>query len=344
MKSLLITVLVLALAILPSAAGQRELYFFNWSDYLPAPLLERFTRETGILVHYSTYDSNEAMYAKVKLLGGSGYDLTVPSTYLVDRMRKEGLLLPLDHSRIPNFKNLSPRHLNQPFDPGNRFSVPYLWGTTGIAVHASRVDPDSVSSWMDLWHPRFHRALLLPNDMRELFHMAFLVLGLPVNSTQPEHIARAYHKLRELMPNVRVFSSDAPQILFITGEVDIGMLWNGVAYLARREDPDIHFLHPKEGPLLWMDNLVILKNARHPDEAHVLIDYLLRPEIGKELSAAIGYASPNAEAIRLLPAEVRDDPAVYPPAEVLRRGEYQTDLGPALRLYTEYWEKLKAGP
>lgn len=327
----------------PLAAGERELHFFNWSDYLPAVVLERFTRETGIQVHYSTYDSNEAMYAKVKLLGGGGYDMVVPSTYLVDKMHKEGLLYPLDRALLPHFGNLDPRQLDRSFDPGNRYSVPYLWGTTGIAVNATRIDPAALTSWADLWKPQFRRALLLPNDMREVFHMALLVLGLPVNSTAPAHIEAAYRKLRELMPNVRLFTSDAPQVLFITGEVDAGMIWNGVSYMAGREDPGIRFVYPVEGPLLWMDNLVILKNAAHPREAHALIDYLLRPDVAKLITETIGYTSPNTAAVRLLSPEIRNDPAIYPPEQLIAHGEYQTDLGPAVSLYNAYWEKLKAG-
>ncbi|QXP90289.1 extracellular solute-binding protein [Methylococcus capsulatus] len=329
--------------LVPVAAGQRELHFFNWSDYLPPAVLENFTRETGIQVHYATYDSNEAMYAKVKLLEGGGYDLVVPSTYMVDRMRKQGLLRPLDRSLLPHFGNLDPHHLDLPFDPENRYSVPYLWGMTGIGVNAERIDPASLHDWADLWQPRFRRALLLPNDMREVFHMAMRVLGLPVNSTDPAHIDAAYRKLRELMPNVRLFSSDAPQILFITGEVDAGMIWNGVAYLAARETPAIRFVQPPGGPLLWMDNLAILRNATNPDEAHALIDYLLRPEVARLISETVGYATPNAAAIAILPPEIRNDPLIYPPADVLERGEYQADLGEAIGLYTEYWERLKAG-
>jgi spermidine/putrescine transport system substrate-binding protein len=333
----------LATVFAPLPAGQRELRFFNWSDYLPPAVLESFTRETGIQVHYATYDSNEAMYAKVKLLDGGGYDLVVPSTYMVDRMRKQGLLRPLDRSQLPHFGNLDPHHLDLPFDPGNRYSVPYLWGTTGIAVDAGRIDPAGLHAWADLWQPRFHRALVLPNDMREVFHMAMLVLGLPVNSTDPAHIEAAYRKLRELMPNVRLFSSDAPQVLFITGEVDAGMIWNGVACLAAREAPAIRFVQPAEGPLLWMDNLAILKNAANPDEAHTLIDYLLQPEVARLISESVGYATPNAAAVALLPPGIRNNPVIYPPASVIGRGEYQVDLGEAIRLYTEYWERLKAG-
>ncbi|SMF93617.1 spermidine/putrescine transport system substrate-binding protein [Methylomagnum ishizawai] len=320
-----------------------ELRVFNWSDYLPDEVVERFTAETGIAVTVSTYDSNEAMFAKLKLLDGKGYDLAVPSTYFVDKLRAAGLLRPLERVKLPGFVHLDPRHLNQAFDPGNAYSLPYLWGTTGIAVDARKIDPASVDGWADLWHPRFKGALLLPNDMREVFGLALRTLGLSGNTTEPRQIEAAYTELRGLMPNIRLFNSDSPLVLLVTGEIDIGVVWNGNAYHARRENPDIRYIYPKEGCILWMDNWVIPKGAEHPDNAHRLLDFLLRPEIAALVTEKIGYASPNAEAVRRLKPELRDDPTVYPGEAVLRKGEYQTDIGDAVTLYTDYWERLKAG-
>lgn len=324
-------------------AAPEAISFFNWSDYIPDEVLERFTEETGIPVRLSTYDSNEALYAKLKLLDGKGYDIAVPSTYYVDKLRKEGLLHPLDKTRLPNLAKLDPHHLDKPFDPGNVYSLPYLWGTTGIAVDASRIDPATVTHWADLWHPRFKNSLLLPNDMREVFHLALFKLGYTGNNTDPEQIRQAYEQLKLLMPNVRLFNSDSPLVLLVTGEVDAGMVWNGNAYLAHQENPDIRYIYPQDGCVLWMDNLVIPKHAAHPEAAHRLLNFLLRPDIARLISEKIGYASPNVEAVKQLPPALRDDPTVYPGPDILEKGEYQTDIGTATPLYTEYWEKLKAG-
>lgn len=327
----------------PARADQPEIRFFNWSDYLPEELLERFTQETGIRVRYSTYDSNEAMYAKVKLLRGKGYDLAMPSTYYVDKMRKEGLLHPLDRAKLGGFKNLDTRLLDQSFDPGNVYSVPYLWGSTGLAVNTGKIDPARLRAWSDLWRPEFKRGLLLPNDMREVFFLGLKTLGYSGNSTDPAQLRQAYDKLRQLMPNVRLFNSDSPQVLYVTGEVDAGVIWNGNAYRSYQEDPNIRYVYPKEGTMLWMDNLVIPKGAEHVAEAHRLIDFLLRPEIARIIAETLTYASPNAEAVKLMPAELRDNPVIYPPDEELRKGEYTVDIGEAITVYAEYWEKLKAG-
>lgn len=319
-----------------------EIRLFGWSDYLVQEVLDRFTQDTGIAVRYTPYDSNEAMYAKLKLLDGGGYDLAIPSTYFIDKMRKEGILLAIDKDKLPHFKNLDPRQLDKPFDPGNRYSVPYLWGTTGIALNTAKVNPQDLQAWADLWKPMFRGRLLLPNDMREIFHVALHVLGFSGNTTDPEQIRRAYELLKRLLPNVRLFNSDAVDVLFLTGEADAGVAWNGAAYRIRREDPNFRYVYPTEGAALWMDSLVIPKNAPHPDLAHRLIDYLLRPDIARLISEKVGAASPNAAAVKLLQPELREDATVYPDDAALSKGEYQTDVGEAITVYTQYWEKLKA--
>jgi spermidine/putrescine transport system substrate-binding protein len=332
----------LCLACSIAGGGTPELVLFNWSDYLPQEVLEQFTRETGIRVRTTTYDSNEAMYAKLKLLGGGGYDIAFPSSYFVDKMRKEGLLSRIDKGKLPNFTNLDPRQLDQPFDPGNLYSVPYLWGTTGIMVNTAKFKPSELAAWADLWKPAFRNRLLLPNDMREAFHVALRVLGFSGNTTDREQIRQAYELLKKLLPNVRIFSSDAIDVLFVTGEVDAGVAWNGTAYKARLEDSRLRYIHPSEGVILWMDNLVIPNNAPHAELAHQLIDFILRPGIARLITEKIGYASPNAEAVKRLDPQLRGDPTVYPDEAIVSKGEYQTDIGPAIAIYSDYWEKLKA--
>jgi len=305
-------------------------------------VLEQFTAETGIEVVYSTYDSNEAMYAKLKLAGG-GYDLAIPSTYFVNKMRREGLLHKIDHSLLKNFANLDPARLNQAFDPGNEYSIPYLWGSTGIAVNAAEIDPAKVQSWADLWRPEFKGKVLLTNDLREVFHVGLRVLGYSGNSTDPAELQQAYEKLTSLMPNVRLFNSDSPKVPYLAGEVSVGMIWNGEAYMAGEEDPNIKYIYPKEGAALWMDSLVIPKDAKNVGNALKLIDFLLRPEIAKLISEEIGYASPNQAAIALLDEATRNNRTIYPQAADLVNAEFQLDVGEAITIYEKYWEKLKTG-
>ena len=324
------------------AAEEKLLYLYNWSEYMPETVLEQFQKDTGIEVVYSTYDSNEAMYAKLRLLdSNNSYDLAVPSTYYVSKMRREGLLAKTDKSRLKNFGNLDEKLINQPFDPDNSYSVPYLWGSTGIAVNTDKVKPGTISKWRDLWKPEFKDRLLLTNDTREVFHMALRVLGYSGNDTDPVHIEAAYHELKKLVPNVRAYNSEAPRMPYLEGETDAGMIWNGEAYMARQENPAIEYIYPDEGVILWLDSLVIPGNARHVENAHKFIDFILRPEVAASISEEIGYASPNLAAVATLDEDVRNNRSVYPTAADLKNSEFQTDVGESITVYQKFWERLK---
>ncbi|MEW5736884.1 MAG: extracellular solute-binding protein, partial [Thermodesulfobacteriota bacterium] len=323
-------------------AGQGVLYFYNWSEYIPDSVLAQFTKETGIKVVYTTYDSNEVLYAKIKIMDGKGYDVAVPSTYFVNKMRREGLLAPIDKALLPNFKNLDPKLLDRPFDPKNEYSVPYMWGTTGIGVNAKKVAPETMASWKDLWKPELRGRVLLQNDPREVLGVGLKVRGYSLNDTDPAHIEQAYQELLGLMKNVRLFNSESPKMPFLNGEVDAGMIWNGEAYQAGQENPDIRYIYPKEGVIIWMDSMVIPKNARNVKNAHTFINFLLRPEIAAAISEEVGYATPNKAALVLLPKEIRENTTVYPAEKDLEKGEFQLDVGPAITVYEKFWEKLKA--
>lgn len=169
--------------------GKNVVKVYNWTEYISDDVLKAFTKETGIEVVYSTFDSNEAMYAKLKLMNNRGdYDIIFPSTDFVDKMRKEGMLEQIDHSKLPNFKHLGKAFLDAGFDPENKFSIPYLWGSSGIAVNKNRVDIDTIRSWNDLWRPEFEGRVMLMNDMRDVFIIGLLVLGYPVMTEDPQHI------------------------------------------------------------------------------------------------------------------------------------------------------------
>ena len=329
-----------------TTASTETLNLYNWSEYMPQEILDGFTEETGIRVNYTTFDSNEAMYAKLKLLDDSSqYDLAIPSTYYVEKMAKEGLLQELDKSKLSNFKNLDTSFTNTKVDPENKYSIPYMWGSTGLAINGEAVDPATVNSWNDLWRPEYKGQVMLMNDMREVFGMALLTLGYSGNSKNPDEIKAAYEKLTTLMPNVKTFNSDASRMPYMEGETTVGMSWNGEAIIANNEGlTSLVYKYPTEGAILWMDNFVIPKNAKQVDAAHKFIDYLLRPENSKIVSEEIGYASPNIAAREMMPEEVKNNPTIYPSKEVLAKAEFQEDVGDeALQVYQQYWDKLKTG-
>lgn len=324
-------------------ASEKVLYVYNWSEYMPESVLKAFQKETGIKVKYTTYDSNEAMYAKIKTDTKSSYDIIVPSTYFVSKMAKEGLLAKIDKKKLTYYDTLNPTLLNQSFDPNNDYSIPYVWGSTGMSYNAKILGEGAIKQWSDLWNPKFKNKLLLTDDLREVFGMALKSLGYSANTTDAKHIEEAYNKLKTLLPNVKVFNSESPKQVYLSKEVVAGMNFNGENFMANEESPDIKYVYPKEGVLLWVDSLVIPKNAKNIENAHIFINYLLRPEVSKIVSQELGYASPNSKTPNLLAKEVRNNRIVYPLPEDLVNSEFQIDFGDeALKIYEKYWEKLKA--
>ncbi|MBD0785666.1 extracellular solute-binding protein [Vibrio sp. Y2-5] len=321
-------------------ATDQELYFYNWSEYIPNEVLEDFTKETGIKVIYSTYESNESMYAKLKTQG-SGYDLVVPSTYFVSKMRKEGMLLEIDKSKLSNFAGLDPNYLNKPFDPNNSYSIPYIWGATGIGINTDMLDKSTIHNWGDLWDAKWEGQLMMMDDSREVFHIALVKLGYSPNTTDPKEIEAAYEELKKLMPNVLVFNSDFPANPYLAGEVSLGMLWNGSAYMAREEGANIDIIWPEKGAIFWMDSLAIPAGAANIEAAHKMINFLLRPDNAAKIALEIGYPTPVKAAYKLLPEEFANDPNIFPPQAIMDSGEWQDEVGEASVLYEEYFQKLK---
>ena len=325
------------------ADDNNTLYFYNWTEYVPPGLLEQFTKETGIKVIYSTYESNESMYAKLKTWKDGAWDLVVPSTYFIAKMRNEGMLQKIDKSQLSNFNNLDPNLLNKPFDPNNDYSIPYIWGATAIGVNTDAVDAKTITRWADLWKPEYKQSLLLTDDAREVFQMSLRKLGYSGNTQDPQQIEAAYEALKALMPNVLAFNSDNPGNPFMEGEVNVGMIWNGSAYVARQAGTPLQVIWPEEGGIFWMDNLAIPANAKNRAGALKLINFLLRPDVAAKVAETIGYPTPNLAAKKLLPKEVANDPSLYPPAAVVEKGEWQNDVGAASVQYETLFQKLKAG-
>ncbi len=323
-------------------ANNDTVYLYTWTEYVPSGLLDNFTKETGIKVIVSSLESNETMYARLKTLGkNGGYDVIAPSNYFVSKMRKENMLMPLDHSKLPVLNELDPNLLNKPYDPNNQYSLPQILGAPGIAYNRDAVDSSKITSWGDLWSAEYKDQLQLLDDAREIFNIALLKLGEDPNTTNPEIIKKAYEELLKLRPNVLAFSSDNPANAFVAGEVDLGMLWNGSAYIARKDGAPIDLLWPKEGPVLWVDTLAIPSTSKNPDGAHKLINYLLSAEVAKELALEIGYPTPNLAAQKLLPSEMVNDTSLYPPVEVLQKSYWQDDVGDAAIIYENYYQQLK---
>lgn len=329
-----------------SAAGnaaQKVVNVFNWSGYMPDNILRQFEQETGIKVNYSTYDNNETLYAKLKANPYSGYDVIVPSTYFIDRMRQQNMLQPIDKSKLTHFKNINPDLLNKSFDPDNRYSIPFLWSATGIAINTKYWPKNSVKSWKDLWKSEYRDQLFILDDVREVFSMALIVLGYSANDNNPEHIKQAYEKLKALMPNIKVFNAEAGKAMYIDEDITIGMGWSGDINLASRDNPHLHYIYPEEGFVIALDSLAIPINAQHLENAYIFINFVLRPDIAKKITLQTGYATANATAVKMLPKNLRENYITYPDAKVMSRGQFQTDAGAASAIFEKYFQQLKIG-
>lgn len=336
-------VLLLVTCVLAAACGQqsRSLHLFSWAEYFPQEVLDAFEAEFNVTVHYDTFSNNEEMAAKLQA-GASAYDVVVPSTYMVKALTAQDLLLPLDTSMLTNLENISPEFRNLPHDPDNRYTVPYMWGTMGIAYNTKFVK-EVPRRWADLLAPEYKGRIVAVDDGREILGVGLQAAGHSHNETDPAKLAEAQAWLKQLMPNIKAWDSDNPKSLLVSEEAWLGLVWNGEAALAMQENADIQYIMPEEGGSRWLDTLAVPKGAPHPGTAHAFINFMLRPEIAAIIGQAFPYGLPNSEALKLLPAGVKENQASYPPKEWLDRAEYTVDVGEAAVLFDQLFMELKAG-
>jgi spermidine/putrescine-binding protein len=315
------------------------LHYFTWSDYVGPEILAEFERREQVRVVVDVFSSNEELLAKLQS-GATGYDVAVPSDFMVAIAMQLGLLEELDQAAIPNAKALNAHLQRLPFDPTQRYSVPYLWGTVGIGYDSNviKTQPDS---WSILWDPRYKGRISMLNDQREVFGATLRWMGQSLNSTDQAVIEAAKAKLIEQKPLVKTYTSDHYDQLLATGEVVLAHGWGGPIARAMRERPSIRYVVPKEGGTIWADCLVVLKTAPHKELAMRFIDYLLDPQVAARTSERLLFAAAPAVAKGLVAPGVQDNPAVYPPDEILNRLEWMKDVGAAVRAYDRAWTELK---
>lgn len=322
-----------------SENSPQTLYYFTWSDYVGPNLIEEFERQAGAKVVVDTFGSNEELLAKLQS-GATGYDVAVPSDFMVSIMMKLGLLADLNLASIPNADLLLDRLQRLPFDPGHRYSIPYLWGTVGIGYDSSVIStpPDS---WDVLWDPRYKGRISMLNDQREVFGMALRSLGASINSRDPAVIEQAKQKLLQQKPLVKAYTSENYDQLLASGEVLLAHGWGGAVARAAVQRPSIKYVIPKEGGTIWSDCLVVLQSSRNKELAMRFVNYLLDPQVAARTTTRLRFASSNREAKVLVSSELRENPAVYPPESVFERLEWMEDLGESIRLYDRGWTELK---
>ena len=324
-------------------ASNDAITIYNWGEYIDPELLTQFEEESGYRVVYETFDSNEAMMTKIEQ-GGTSYDIAVPSEYAIETMKENDLLLPIDHSKIPNLTNIDPYFLDLSFDPKNKYSVPYFWGTVGIVYNPALLDGQTFESWEALWDPSLKGQILLVDGSREVIGMGLNSLGYSLNSTDENELQEALNKLNKLTPNVKAIIGDEVTQLMVNEEAAVALTWSGQAADMMWENEELDFSIPQEGSNLWFDNMVIPKTAANVEGAHAFINFMLGAEVAAQNADYVGYSTPNVAAIDLMDEEVTSDERFYPSEELRDNLEVYNNLGlEMLGVYNELFLEFKMG-
>ena len=334
-------VVVVGVIVAVNSDKTKALRIFIWEEYIDPEVFRLFEREFGAKVIEDNYGSNEDMRAKLQA-GGAVYDLVVPSDYMVVLLRKEGLLLPIDLSRIPNLQYLGVRFRDPPYDPGHRYSVPYQWGITGIGYNKSQVIPPP-THWSDLFAPAriepYKNRISMLNDMREVIAAALVASGHSPESTDPQHLAQAQALLLQQKPFLAKYDSESFEDSLASGETVLAQGWSGEIAMAQAQNPDIAFVVPAEGTFVFVDNWAIPKGARQKELAEDFVNFVLRPEISAMIVNHARYASVNEAAKVFIKPEILNGPSYYWPEGT--KLWWLHDFSDAGRLYERVWLELK---
>ena len=326
------------------AAEEKKLNVYNFDTYVGERTLADFTAASGVAVRYDTYANNEELFAKLRKKN-PGYDIIVPSDYMVETMIAAKMLIPIDHKKIPNLSNLDKLFTDPKFDPGLKFSVPYMWGTVGIGYRKSKVQGIPVS-WSYIFGPEAnaYKGRIIPiDDQRAVLGAALKYLGYSLNSTKSEEIEKARDLVIAAKKNFKAFSPDSGQDALLAGDADMVIEWNGDIVQVMRKDKDLSYVVPREGAQRWTDCMCIPKGAKHPEAAHAFINFVHDAKNNAHIVNTIHYATPNAAGRKLQSQEDHQSPAIYPSEEALAKCETVIDLGKATKLYDQAWTKVKAG-
>ncbi len=323
-----------------------EIFLYTWVEYIDPTIKDKFAEECGVKVTETNFDSNETLLATLQA-GGASYDIIVPSDYMVQIMVQEGMLMELDYNVISNIKNMEKLNVNQYFDPDQKYTVPYFWGTSGFAVDTNVVK-DVQPSWQMMFDPDspYCGKISMLDDERETIGAALMYLGYSINDTDPAHLEEAKNLLVDQSKRVKAYDSQTNDDLIISGETALAHIWTGDAILAGSPDSGgregITYVIPQEGCTIWQDNLAIPVGAPNAYTAMVFINYLHYPEVAAQNAEFVGYGTPNAAAKEFMDPDILSNQGIYPPPEVASHLQWIQDVGDALGLYDRIWTEFKA--
>ena len=329
-----------------SAKGSGKVVVYNWGEYIDPDVLDQFEEETGIEVVYEEFETNEIMYPKVAA-GAASYDLICPSDYMIAKMIANDMLQPINFDHIPNYKNIDETYIEQSkgFDPENKYSIPYCWGTVGILYNTSMIEEgDTVDSWEILWDEKYKDNILMQDSVRDAFMVAEKLLGYDINTVDEEELKACADKLIEQKPLVQAYVIDQVRDKMIGGEAALGVIYSGEAIYTARENEDLEYVIPKEGSNVWIDSWVIPKDAQNVENAEKFLDFLCRGDIAMKNFDYITYSTPNKEARELIEDEdIKNSTVAFPTAKMLENSQVYTYIGEdGDALYAKYWDKVKS--
>ncbi|WP_314719962.1 spermidine/putrescine ABC transporter substrate-binding protein [Parvimonas micra] len=330
----------LCMIFLLSSCNKREgnvVNMYNWGEYIDKEVLDEFTRETGIKVNYETFVTNEDMYLKIKQ-GGSNYDIVVPSDYMIEKMIKEDMLEPIDKSKLSNYKNIDAKFLNKSYDPESKYSIPLYWGTLGILYNKNLVDGE-ITSWADLWNEKHKDKIIMLDSSRDSLAAALLKNGFSMNSRNKEELEIAKKDLIKQKKSILAYLVDEAKDNMLAENAVIEVMYSGDANELLNSDKKFKYVKPKEGTNLWFDSMVILKNSKNKENAHKLINFLIKKEILTKNMDYTYYAVPNQEVInknKLVKSVTEIDDEYFKKMEVFK------DPSDFIKEYDNIWTDVKA--
>ncbi len=322
--------------------GSRDqLDLYTWAQYTDQELLTTFAAQTGIKVLADVYDSNDVMLAKLQAGGGGAYSVIYPSDYMVQKMVDKGLLREINRHRLIGLDNLFPRFQSSTYDPNNRYSIPFSWGTTGLIYDSEKLKtpPDD---WDYLWQHQeeLSKRMTLLSDVREVMGAALRMLGYSYNSQNENEIKQAYDKLKAIKGAIAAFDTDAWRNQIVAGDLLLAMCYSSDGVKISQDYPKFKYVLPKSGSSLWTDTIVMPRAAPNADGAYAWINFILRPEVAAQMTQRLGIATPNRAGFDLLPKKIQDNSSLFPPQSLLKKCERVTPLGAFEQVYERYWTEL----
>lgn len=318
-----------------------QLYIYTWTQYTDKQLLKTFSTQTGMKVLADVYDSNDVMLAKLQAGGGSAYSIIYPSDYMVQKMVDKGLLTEINRDRLIGLENLFPRFSNPIYDPNNRYSIPFNWGTTGFIYNSEKLQ-DTPEDWDYLWQNqnKLNKRMTLLNDVREVMGAVLRMLGYSYNSKNELEIKQAYDRLKVLKPAIAAFDTDAWQNQILGGDLVLAMCYSADAVKISKENPKFKYVIPRSGSSLWTDTMVIPKTAPNLAGAYAWINMILQPEVAAQISQRLNISTPNSAGFEQLPKRIQNNSNLFPSESLLANCERISPVGEFEEVYERYWTQL----